>query len=719
MMDGEWNGSRMGGDVLALAVLVAPMGETSRLILLAVAGGSGRCLVRPEAVGPFLRVHRDVGVTCHDAARLHWTILDHLTRAEDREALEILWGFSRDMRLADVGLLEQLGDLAERGFESPFKPLAKLAPGGVQATLTDEPDEEPRSRFARAIDVSWEDVTPALKSAASKTAATVLEVYRDLIDRAALVVESLDEDLDTGTGPLSLGVQVQGSIALHLASNSAGLRPGALAGLLECCHDAYRDASLRLHAVPAARQCFKWDEGVPIVKRDRDGRPLVYDDRLTRWLAVLLEGAPGACGVSFQPPRTDKGKIARSSLAWSDLAPCHPLIQAWIDLDSASRAERTLGRAEGSVSHWRGPEYQVLPRIRSRNPNLEMLRGVDPRTLFRPPAGKVFLIGLLRDLELRCLASLSLQAGWVCRLAGLFQAGKDPNRFVAAALSGRQAYGDDGPFLENFAALRETDRALYDGWIIIAGVIMAAAAGGLSAQQAYPPLKALLGGDLAQVDVASSYRFVINFVLPELQMSGLDRTWQLVSRALGLDSHKLFVLAGQSPQHYEVRLRDVLSGRKYDPDLIARLRGLASDESWRERLAEGRGDPEIYDTIFRRPRCTGLGRVRAGLEFHQANAAVHRDMADDLRKTVLFALVAGGHELVASVSDEFVLLIPAVRSTWQDGVMTGAVLSLVEAAANEYLEPIPALCSVRIADTWSPGLPPVPQDDRAATRTDV
>ena len=704
MSDSEWDGSPLGGQVLAVAVLVASVGETSSVILLAAARGETRCLVRPEAIGNFLRVHRQVVVACHDAGRLHWTIFEHLTRTEDRAALELLWGFSRDMRLADVGLLAQLVDLAEGGIESPFKSLAKLAPGGAPGPWTEEPDGEFRSQLARAIAAPWEDVAPDLKSAAARTAATILEIHRTLIDRAALVAEGLDSDLDSGTGPLSLGVQVQGAVALRWASLGAGLRLGALAGLQERCREAYRDASHRLHAIHSARRCFKWkeDEG-PVVKRDDDGRPLDDGDRLTNWLSGLLEGAPGAQGLPFRPPLSAPSRVARSSLAWSELAPCHPLIQAWVDLDSAANVERALGLEGRTGGRGRGPEYQVLPRIRSRNPNLEMLRRIDTRTIFRPPAGKRFLIGLLSDLELRCLASIWASERSTPQSAWLFQAGEDPVLCVAAALHSRQAYCEDGPFLDDFAALREADRGRYDGWITIAGAIIAAAAKGLSAQQAYHPLVDSIGGDFAKVDVVSAYQFVTKVVLPELRLSDLDRTWQLLNGALGIDPRRSFFLAGENHEHYPVHLRDVLSGRKDDPDLIARLRGLASDESWRERLARGRGCPDIYDAIFRRPKYTGLGRVRAGLEFHQANAAVHLDMADDIRKTVLYALVASGHELVASVGDEIVLLIPAGQTAGQAALVADDVRSLMEASAYEHLDPVPALCPIRIAEDWSPG----------------
>ena len=109
----DWDGQQFLGGRLALAILSPPStGQVSGHLVVATCAEVARCVVRPENLGAFLRVHRDAVIACHDAGAMHWALADHLGHAGDRAARDALWGFSRAALLVDVGLLDQLVAMA-------------------------------------------------------------------------------------------------------------------------------------------------------------------------------------------------------------------------------------------------------------------------------------------------------------------------------------------------------------------------------------------------------------------------------------------------------------------------------------------------------------------------------------------------------------------------------------------------------------------------------
>jgi hypothetical protein len=55
-----------------------------------------------EHFGSFLRKHQAATLVCFDAADLHWLLHDFFAARGDREAIELLWRFSRECRLLDA-----------------------------------------------------------------------------------------------------------------------------------------------------------------------------------------------------------------------------------------------------------------------------------------------------------------------------------------------------------------------------------------------------------------------------------------------------------------------------------------------------------------------------------------------------------------------------------------------------------------------------------------
>src|SRR5947209_6883643 len=168
----DWDGRADIGERFALFVLTrASTCDDTMLVLAAAASRSVKCLIRPERLGDFLRVHRKAEIAGHDAGRLHWAIADHLGRADDREGLDILWDYSRNLRFGDVGLLEQLVALARLGIEVRYPDLAKQA---NESNASQVPDEQQLQSLVDEVGAgSWDALPVALRDGATKIAETV------------------------------------------------------------------------------------------------------------------------------------------------------------------------------------------------------------------------------------------------------------------------------------------------------------------------------------------------------------------------------------------------------------------------------------------------------------------------------------------------------------------------------------------------------------------
>jgi hypothetical protein len=220
----EWDGQRLSGDRVALAVVcVSKIGHDAEPVLAAACAAEARCLIRPDQLGEFVRVHRDATLICHNVGATHWAIADHLKRGGEHQALDDLWRFSREGKLADVGLLDQLVALAVHGVETPYRALAALARDLLSGTL--ESGCELSDLAATCAGQSWEAISGTAKRTVLDISDAVFELYKTLIDQANRIVtdQNVDEGLIDWFGPLSLTVQVQVAIAVSRASR-LGLR---------------------------------------------------------------------------------------------------------------------------------------------------------------------------------------------------------------------------------------------------------------------------------------------------------------------------------------------------------------------------------------------------------------------------------------------------------------------------------------------------------------
>jgi hypothetical protein len=742
----EWDGQRLGGAGLAMALMLGqqiPGEEEPRVAFAAAADGNLRCLVRPERLGEFLQVHRDMLLVCHDVGPFHEGLRVHLRRTGQTAAAGVLRTFRVNRLICDVGLLDQLVGLAQFNLERRSRSLEVLASEYCEIDLPDLSTLRSRPRLDAMTGQPWESVDEASREDALAIVQATLAIFGAVAGEAFQIEERAGDDLQAIRvgGPLSQAIQMQGAIVGHrLTRRGLLLRKDALDGLPEHCEARYRECSKLLYKDASARRCFRWKAGgpAPVVALDQSGRPSVNETVLGRWLEAKLASTPGPHGIPFRPPRSVANRISTSPDHWGELARIHPLLWAWSCLESAADAIRCIGGLSVQGDRQLRPTYEVMPRIRSKNPNIEMFRRINPSARFEAPPGYSLLVIELADLELRCLAETRHRTGKWSELAELFRAGEDPISFTAAVLYSDEMYDPADPrWKEALDAMRQLKSPRFDAWMRLARTFLRCAAHCLAPEHIREILRQELGEVLnilvparrtrqdlvkpaeirvlsGEISASSPLQSVVNVgrayslldpIFPEFFDLHDDQTLSLIWDAIGADPMEMpsFSLKNGSYRgELIVRLRDSLSGRCEHAELLARLSELSTDPTWQERLARGRGSPDIYDEIFLQDVVTGAGRIRCGLEFHQAAAAVYLDLADDVRKVVLDAIDVPGLKPVALSGDEIPLLVPeqTMKAAGAIEAATEEIRSLVEGAAREFLQYVPIVCEVTSPVAW-------------------
>jgi hypothetical protein len=532
----------------------------------------------------------------------------------------------------------------------------------------------------------------------------LMQAYRQMRTSADKVVEDYTGDLGEDVGPLSLGIQVQGAIALDRITRLGGLVVESAHDIIETCDMIRAQASLQLHEDPHARDCFKWRN--ELIEIDSRGFPMTYNRELLTWLESCLKRVGTFNQVPFSPPRSSLDTTPLSSNLWADWSPYERSLEAWERLETACIARMVIAKASGTRERRVRPSYQAWPRIRSGLPNLVSLRKMLGRPIFSAPPGFSLIVVELSDLELRCLADCrdnSLKAHM--RLKELFQQDLDHVRYVASTLHGGDLAMPAERFEKAFVNLEEHGEELAAGWMTIARIVLEMAPRGFSEGWIDAQVREKLGEmthELLHFEKLTARRDFFEVTFPELAGLDVDRTVRTVESALLIDSEEFSMafLNDERSDTIEPRIRGALSGRKADPDLLKRLRELSKDESMRRRLTHG--NPSLYESIFLIRGMSGYGRVRGMMEIEHRLALDHLDAADDIRKSVLYSLVARGYEVAAVAGDEFVILLPEGENVHgSDGdEFSRGLRTFVEDILGLFLQNVPGKCKVSEKTCW-------------------
>jgi hypothetical protein len=683
----EWNNEPLDGGEVALEVVSLLGGTTPIVMLAAASSGQENMLLRPDQLGDFLIAHRGRHLICDDAARIHWTLYGFFLQAT--QARDALWRFSEDCCLYDVALLAQLVDLAEGGACSGSHELAISASQWLAAQL--QPRGEIEQQIAQAARRGSEQLPCELREMLLRRAETLRQAYVRLTQRAERFRQPAEP-----FGPLGIGLQVQGAIALrHVSEVGVAINEAAKDRCLPGLETERQGYSRRLLEDGEARNCFR-HQGHQITVRN--GYPDTKRQRLRDWLERITDELRLHADVPVLVPRLEEnGQVSEVPAAWGTLRLLHPLLQAWAGLFTLSRV---IDRLETASEQPIRPRYQVLPRAEPVERNDEQLRLLIEQGLLRSTREGRLVVLELCDLPFRALASVCQQQFGYSRLAEEFSEVNYARDFLAPALASEFAVAMRG-------VIRETQ-----DWNKVAQAFLL----GISLRFNLEQTRAIARHGF-QVDVpvacAQAMWERIQELFPELREYVADRTMGLLAERLDVDldvcrrrlvrhlaegEQPGWVRASAPVEDSETlrRIRRAVLGFRTDRELQHLLHDIADlnrNPELAHLLAGGVGNLELYEAIFARPRMVPRGRVRRAALFSEESAE-HLDLADDAAKAAAYALVAAGYELCGYGQNVFVVVL----SNGQDGHDVIARMAReVERAAGMVLQ-VPVRCVPRYQD---------------------
>jgi hypothetical protein len=719
----EWSGLPLGREPLALVVEAK---ESEPASIHAVAGVGDRVWgIRSDRLGDFLRLHREALFVCHDVGPFFWAIHDHLLRVADHAALEVLWDLPRSGRLHDVALLDQLVCAAQRPYRYRAASLSELADRhlginqGDEGTATDRLAAQDVGPGRDAIGQSLDEI--------DRRADLVLGIYRVLREAADRIIRrpGIDPVAVGRFGPLALTIQVQGAIATAAAGRN-GLRvdEASRSEVIRICNAICASSVEMLWGDIEARNCFKRAGDGP--KFTKAGFPEFKEWTLVAWLEMRARSLVCLHAVPFTPPSTSKGRASTDPPDWGIWVRLDPLLRAWSDLMAASRLRHCFTGIDGSVLH---PHYQLVPNLRSFGPDLEEVRRLIPRTVFRPRPDHTFLIVNVRDLETRALAAVCEH--WAGQynhsgLAELLRQGDDPRLHAAAHL----LYLDP----KKFDALEGRDPDLHNHAVKLADALLDLAPKGVAPGLLRNAAKQELGvesipADLPKtidpsaigaaarlysetkaVTIEDAHRRLVQLIYPELFRYLYDDAFEALAERLGITADECadsFGLDNEFSETSTTALRKLLLGiepehatfkyAKWRRDVWRRLRELDQDGQREPLINQEQGSPALYAELLGRDVVTPIGRVHGRLSYPEARSQNYLSLASDAMKMALFAVVAFGYRLVGFANTEFVIELPTNADVEADRVN---VERLAGRAAESVLGTIPVPCHGELRARW-------------------
>ena len=667
-----WDGSRLNTPFLALEVLPgdAPAGTATMPVTAAASDSNGVWLIAADQLRAFLAAHSHAHLVCDGAGELHRLLHDHL--AGDAVAQRILWKFVADGRLSDVSLLDQLLQLAKAGTSHP-----------------------PR-RSLEGLGLDYAGLALVDDGFAGFRALAVARVFGALLQRACYAGLVSSDAWAAGYISLPpLALQVKGDVALaHAGRHGLHLAPGAMQTIVRVCEAARDSSAAKLLADTDARQWLR-RTAQGRVKLERDGSPSIRKKDLRAWLLKMAGTAQGLHQTELVPPPGD-GTASNAPEEWGDLVQHHGLLCAWHDLVLAPEVVRScIGDGSGCLH----PTYEVLPRLQSRGPDLDMLRRLGGHGVFEPAPGHVFLALRLQDLKLRALAAVLRRSSGNSALAEAFARGEDPCVTAAAALAGL----DPGAF----ADLAQQTPEDYERWLRAARALLSAVPLGLSLDRVCEVVSEQPGlDDARRAEVTDWYKRITGRVFGELDDYLRDDTLEVLAGNMGTttthvqSSLDCYFRLGGSPPLPQLRKWFREYGRlksRTKENLKALLEHCVCNPTLDAFVRQGPSDHELYLALFGRDLLTLSGRVRGRLPFGQARAAEHLDLADDAAKSALFAVVSTGYRVVAYAEETILIELPSDTDT---AAQAEKVKSLAQGGVEAILAGVLARCEAEVLSRW-------------------
>ncbi|WZP00368.1 hypothetical protein EP7_002008 [Isosphaeraceae bacterium EP7] len=651
MHEFAWGGRILSGGTIAMAVEIneATHGRASTptVALAAADTGADSCILQPGEIGPFLLSHRDRTFACYDSRMWFWSIADCV--GEVGEPGQVLLELCRTNRIVDVRLLDQLVWLADGASSPVTRTLDEL--GHYRSDLYVGSAEAPIRTYGPSTGGAATESDSGSVTLLERACATreIEHALREQVDRIC-EEEGLDLGVICRHGPLGLGIEVRGAVTLARATRR-GLRVRAdqLETLDTQADQIYRASSLSLGRDARAQDCFRWD-GEDV--RLKDGK---FPDARPKKLAILLGQAASNSTderqLSIETPEDGDGNVSIDPRRWGDLIHLDPILEAWSQLTIAADLKVAMARLAGDRIFL--PAYEVVPAIRAYNPDVVGLRRLVDAPIFEPGPGRKFLVLYLRDLELRCFAELVERQGGCSQLAGWFRAGIDPIAEVASRFHEPPLAG------EEFTSEIAKDPAECRRLLAISETFLRGLTRGYSAAQS----RVMLGLERGiEIDASKSAEYQ-RIMTAE---TGLERVYLpddevvlTLLRALACETSELASIIGRQRDEHDASLRNLISGRSRDRSLLRRMAAICRNPALRTVLESGSGSKALHEAIFSRSVVTATGRIVGGRAFAGVHRAILLDLADAVRKEVLFSVVEQGLCVAGAFHDQILIDAPA------------------------------------------------------------
>ena len=510
-----------------------------------------------------------------------------------------------------------------------------------------------------------------------------------------------------GAAFCGVGTTLRGTLALAavpcLSHGGSRMVSGRLDDLRDVAEDRYRDASRELRRHPEAHNAFRWEGDA--VSRDRNR--VDATEALRGWLRVAGRRLVDRWGLPVAIPATAAGELTQNAERWGCWAACDLAVWAWRELVRMAEVIRFVTAAARIA-----PRYDVVPRMRSMEPNLEVYRRLGIPVL-RPRPKHMFLAGRVRNLRLRCFTAVGLSRGYfhrgTSRLAGYFLGTDEPLAAIAAELYAadtvrlaraacpqppatqgeNEENGGDRGFvrdaaLERYAVLQETQPLLAESWQRRAEGLLSAAMLGIP--------DAGLGTFLAceyrepnfdTLDAVRMLNLLASDVVYELQSCLEDRSADTIWARLGRSAQDELQqrLSSEYPDTFAAWARNRVSG-------AAGMEGLNLAPDTHPAPGSGCSPP----TRGRRPDLyLSRGLTLGGRFTTMASRPVVLQQevllsADEVMLEVAHVLHARGYEVLGIAHEEFVVEVPdrgarAAQAAVEEACAAGAARLLGGLAA--------------------------------------
>jgi hypothetical protein len=644
-MSDDWNGQPLAGDLLAVVI-----GGSATSPTLTVATPTGQLIVVPPSqIGDFLRGHRHVQLACFDVASLHRNLESWLRSVDDREAISVLWGYSRDGRLNDVQILDRLVRLAEQSDRHlPTRSLADLARDSFESSASSADLQAPQ---------------------------VILTVCENLLARAGHIAARLgiDQSLTERFGPLGHRIEVQGAIGFD-RMRQHGLRtdPAKLDEAIRTCEER-RDAAINgWREDPQFRRCLHFKDEKVVMKPD--GFPRLRDKRFQDALAVIAAPLAGVHGVPLPVPfiGNERSAILRD---WLRICPYHPFLRGWYEMMSACALRNTLVRAGNDLLQ---PAYHTWPRMHSVGPDLETVRRFDLFSVVRPERGKFHVALELHDIELVALASVLEQKHADASLANALRAANDPYMILASRLFD----------FDNHDLLRPNSRQPEKDthWLNVARCLLHIVPRGVGIDGLLLSATQDFKLRLMRSEAKRFHDLTIE-TFPGLHDYLRDDTLERFAGNLHLSPD---AVAGILQYTTDLGPSSWIKRTFFDRDEGIEIQHIQR-ELWQHTNECRQGSPTptpagLYEMLIAKDMVTPIGQVLGKASLWESLGAAHLHMADAIRKACVFAIAASGEQIVALAGNEIIVEMQRAESA------IARLSGIASLYAKAVLVDIPVVC---------------------------